>query len=403
MNLKKIWLHVLARKVPHAVLSWRYLLPNQSEAVRRHRRVFLSAWPRYPRAVWLMVALYSFTLWYLWYGWAALYRTIRYVKPRYSASAPANSMTRYLQLCWLTFAHTTPPGVYYFYQLYRFPERAWLNFIYTHELPHWHHYHSPHITTGESALLSDKHNFAETMRSADLPAIESILQLSRGERLLPETMFQQRSLFIKPLCGSRKEGCYELRYCRQDNSYLLLGEIDSSDPSTIIDQVQRELDKQAMIVQPLLQNHSLIAPACKDNLLATIRVVTALQEGGVALVCAILEIPLSAQDKTVFPLPICLSSGEVLPARLLGNTPENEADFEHIEQSSLIGTTLPHWDKVLATVIAAHDFLPNVATVGWDCAVTTDGVRLIEGNFNWGVAPHQLGGIPLLTQRAMMQ
>jgi hypothetical protein len=90
-------------------------------------------------------------------------------------------MTQYLQLYWLSFAHTTPSGFYCFYPLYRFPEREWLNFICAHELPHWHH--SPHITTGESALLSDKHHFAETMRSADLLVIESILQLARGEKV----------------------------------------------------------------------------------------------------------------------------------------------------------------------------------------------------------------------------
>jgi hypothetical protein len=400
MSLKKIWHHVLARKAPHAVLSWRYILPNQSAAVRRHRRVLLNAWPRYPRAVWFAVALYSFILWYLWYGWAALYRAIRHVRPRYSASVPASTLAQCLQLFWLTFAYTTPPGFYYLYQLYRFPEREWLNFVYTHELPHWHHYHSPHIATEEQALLSDKQYFATTMRQAKLPAIETLLQIQQGERLLPDTLFQHRALFIKPLCGSRKEGCYELRYCRENDRYQLLGEIDSCDPAVIVSQVQREVDQRTMIAQPLLQNHSLLEPACKDNLLATIRIATAQQGEATAPFSAILEIPLSAVDKTVCPLPISLSDGEVLPPRLAGIPPEKKAEIEGIAHA-MAGKVLPYWGDVVTCVIAAHGFFPNVATIGWDCAITPNGVQLLEGNLNWGVAPHQFEGVPLLAQWTM--
>jgi hypothetical protein len=153
------------------------------------------------------------------------------------------------------------------------------------------------------------------------------------------------------LCGSRKEGCDELRYRRQDESYQSLGDIDSSAPSPIIDQVQRELAKQTMIVQPLLQTNSLIAPACKDNLLATICIFTALQEGDVALVCAILEIPLSAQDKTVFPLTICLSTGEVLPARLSVLLMSSKGRGQHSDWIESLRARKP--DNVVAVTYAA--------------------------------------------------
>ena len=44
------------------------------------------------------------------------------------------------------------------------------------------------------------------------------------------------------------------------------------------------------------------------------------------------------------------------------------------------GFQIPHWDKVLAVTEEAARRLEGVGMVGWDVAVTQDGVCLIEGN-----------------------
>ena len=44
------------------------------------------------------------------------------------------------------------------------------------------------------------------------------------------------------------------------------------------------------------------------------------------------------------------------------------------------GFTVPHWDVVTAAVTEAAARIPNVGYIGWDVAVTEDGVEFVEGN-----------------------
>ncbi len=45
-----------------------------------------------------------------------------------------------------------------------------------------------------------------------------------------------------------------------------------------------------------------------------------------------------------------------------------------------LGFTVPHWEQAKAAVIAAAKEVPGMRYIGWDVAVTDDGVCLIEGN-----------------------
>jgi len=44
------------------------------------------------------------------------------------------------------------------------------------------------------------------------------------------------------------------------------------------------------------------------------------------------------------------------------------------------GFQIPHWDKIIECCNKIYDRVPGVALVGWDFAITPDGVDLIEGN-----------------------
>jgi hypothetical protein len=61
-----------------------------------------------------------------------------------------------------------------------------------------------------------------------------------------------------------------------------------------------------------------------------------------------------------------------------------ESFSEHpITKIKLDGYHLPHWNLVLETVTKASLMVPEVRTVGWDVAITENGVSLIEGNHDW--------------------
>jgi len=48
----------------------------------------------------------------------------------------------------------------------------------------------------------------------------------------------------------------------------------------------------------------------------------------------------------------------------------------------MLGRQIPNWDIVKEEVKKAHSLLPGCRFIGWDVAVTPDGIELIEGNHN---------------------
>lgn len=48
----------------------------------------------------------------------------------------------------------------------------------------------------------------------------------------------------------------------------------------------------------------------------------------------------------------------------------------------ILGYQIPHWDMVLKEVTKAAKLIPSLRFVGWDVAITKDGVDIIEGNHN---------------------
>lgn len=48
----------------------------------------------------------------------------------------------------------------------------------------------------------------------------------------------------------------------------------------------------------------------------------------------------------------------------------------------MLGYRIPNWDQVIAECERAAERLPQVRIIGWDVAITADGIELIEGNHN---------------------
>ena len=51
---------------------------------------------------------------------------------------------------------------------------------------------------------------------------------------------------------------------------------------------------------------------------------------------------------------------------------------------TMLGKKIPLWDEVVAVVKEAHSTIPQCRYVGWDVAITDQGVELIEGNHDAG-------------------
>ena len=57
----------------------------------------------------------------------------------------------------------------------------------------------------------------------------------------------------------------------------------------------------------------------------------------------------------------------------------------------VLGFKIPNWDKVMACAIEAASRLPQIRIIGWDIAITNEGVDLIEGNHNPDYMPIEYG------------
>ena len=49
------------------------------------------------------------------------------------------------------------------------------------------------------------------------------------------------------------------------------------------------------------------------------------------------------------------------------------------------GREIPFYGKVVELVTSAHKLFDTLQTIGWDVAVTSDGVYLLEGNHCWDI------------------
>ena len=58
--------------------------------------------------------------------------------------------------------------------------------------------------------------------------------------------------------------------------------------------------------------------------------------------------------------------------------------YHPLSDKIMPGFNIPYWDKVVFCITEASKQLPLCRFVGWDIAITKDGVELIEGNHNPG-------------------
>lgn len=66
-----------------------------------------------------------------------------------------------------------------------------------------------------------------------------------------------------------------------------------------------------------------------------------------------------------------------------GQGKQNQRCFIHPNTNIImLGYQIPLWEKVLEISKKAAESLPQVRIIGWDIAITSDGVELIEGNYN---------------------
>jgi Sugar-transfer associated ATP-grasp len=139
------------------------------------------------------------------------------------------------------------------------------------------------------------------------------------------------------------------------------------------------------LFQKLVSPNAAIRALCGDRL-ATVRVVTLTTETGPKVFRACWKIPAgeNAADnywrKGNLLAKIDIAQGQV--ARVLSGT---GLDLVHYERhpdtdAPLIGFKIPHWRRMLDTVVEAARLMQHVPLIGWDVAALDDGPVIVEMN-----------------------
>lgn len=364
----------MLRKVPHTLVSWRFLLPCDG-AIGLHRSVFLQAWPELPRIIYAGVVLYSLGLWFGYQGWAQMLRSYRHN----AADTAEQGIDRLQQVRQLLVAvgRGIPPRLYYGMQLYRVAPVRWWAFVFDHELPHWHSVlQGKPSSKNTQRLMADKAYFAACLREQVLEAVPTLMHLKASAEPLCNELFKQRDLFFKPVSAARAEGCFTLRfnpdtcqYSLNDSEGLTTGEL------RIRPLIQQYLQQRDYLVQPLLRNESaleaqlVLATGLSSERISTLRIITSSGLAGIDLQLANLERS-RADYRRWMMYPLNLINGEV------------EVEGQRI--------VLPNWPEIVRLVKAAHALCADQLTIGWDVVMTDTGPLILEGNINWVVQAHQL-------------
>ncbi len=197
---------------------------------------------------------------------------------------------------------------------------------------------------------------------------------------------------VKPTCGGHGHGVKAIRVSGQ-------GLRDFLDQPITLEQVSAAYVHDnpvwaGFIIQRHVTSHPLLKSIMPGPGLGTIRVVTFLGAAdAVDIAYAICRLPVGSNIIDNFSggvgnwvAPIGIVNGRF--GNAVGRT-ESIPVFTEIACHPQTGVrfkdvVIPEWSRLLELVRTAARSLPHLRTVGWDIAVTPEGPKILEANWDWG-------------------
>jgi hypothetical protein len=412
-KLQRFRQQVICRKVPHTLISWRFICPGGDLAILLHRQVFLNAWNQHGRLLQCVILVYSLLIWYGWQGWHQVFRTWSNLSLKlYKKFGTPRSLQLY-DLLLLAFWHGIPPSYYYRFRLFQQAPKKWFNFIYNHELPYWHSVMAGkglnYEVTAAKELLGNKSAFAKKLIGNQVAAIPTGTFINKAADPDPGQIFKGKNLFLKPNSANQCRNCYELYYDLKQQDYELCSISSTRNPNSqngpkvlesvsgqanVLAKLKQLICAEDFLVQPLLVNHPKITATFGIERLVTIRFITGHDGLQIWPLSAVFEVPHHNPGKGWHLYTIDIENGRAF----LNEHPL----FLRDDKPQVTSFVIPSWKSIVNLALRAHALFPALPTIGWDLAVTDCGPIVIEGNFNWGVNQAQvLSGKPLLAGKLL--
>lgn len=394
MNLtritRRLWQEVACRRLPHGLLSWRYLLPVRNERIRLHRQLWWQGHAGKPLLLWLLLEIWLWLRWLGYGAWCSAWIAVRHYGPaiRRSAGIPLRRQTR--QALALALGWCIPASYLYRYALHKHPEAA-LDYVFDHETVSYHRWCSRDLGFGKEslALLQDKWRQTETLSRLGIPMAPILAKVSKGGSdglsrwLQPDTR-----LFCKTRSGNRGTGAFAAWWVQGEKGGRTLDGRLLNGMNEVEIAWRELLALDDALVQPCLDNHPELARLSDDDDAITVRFISQWHEGRPACLTSSLELPAGKDEGTacrsyvVLPLD---EAGRILPFPTAKLLPTERELYGRTHTRLTGGSVVPHWQELAAASLLAHGRFPDVCAIAWDWVITQRGPVLLEGNSGWGL------------------
>lgn len=300
---------------------------------------------------------------------------------------------QFLRQCYIAFRHDTSPTTYYTYFLYE-PERWEVSHTLLYDSWKSHRYMVYTLYTlsdtppDEKEVLNDKLLFFDRCETHDLPTPSLLAVFEDGTVRRPRDAapsLPRKDVFVKPRAGSKGQGAAKYTYVGED---CWLNGDASYDSSALFGALEKRSEDEAVLLQPALRNDASWGPFT-SGALASVRLITGrTPQGDITPLGAKLRMPVGDTHVDNISAGGIFSQVELDSGRMSMGVSMRPIDdtFRHESHPDtghpLPGAILPHWEEVVQLGCRAHSAC-DVITIGWDIALTTDGLSILEGNCGW--------------------
>lgn len=399
MKLQTVYRHLVQRRLPYGLFSWRFFLPNQPTALKFHRRLVMFYLPKLPRALFLPVALFSGFRWMFIYSPFETFKVVKHLGETTQEKTGLTFWQQYRQVLALSMGHGVSPVSWYQYQMYRTENRENLwNNIYEQEVPAFHFYrnHKRPQNREHTALLGDKWRFEQFFLQQRIETAGTLAKIKRDNSdfrsQLEEMILQHGQLFCKRRTGNRGRGAFsaflqesQLQIRPRGRSLLPVEKITAF--------LKKHNQQHDYLIQPNYKNHQSLRKTMSrhDSVRppVTVRIVSRIQGSDVIPEFATLYWQVMSADKVNFYYPIAVKpvSGELDSD--CKPWPRDEIEGIQIHELKAFikmqfGKSLPFWTQALKLVHRLHLQLSGVDMIAWDFILSESQAVLLEGNSGWG-------------------
>ncbi len=287
------------------------------------------------------------------------------------------------------------PRMYYHLRLHRYSwKHLGRHFI---DQPELHHLQR-HLAPADINMLEDKLRFAERAEREGLPVVPILalvrdghLQAANGTR---QIALPRQNLFVKPTASYSSDGIMGFRYDPRSHRYT--DERGGWSEFALRHYLETKSKERTLIVQRWMENHPDLQ-GFSTGALCNFRIVTGRYPNGlVTPVMAAFRFPWRSQLSCAEPgVTLCASvdlERGIMRAAEAKDPAIGRLRLHPTSGAVIEGFVVKQWDELLATSLKAHMQWPEFPFIGWDLALTNEGIFILEGSCLWGGTLAQMSG-----------